>query len=50
MDFTPYERGGRFAWWCDRQQEIFKKMLTGSLFYSDDHVGEEENGSGDVSY
>ncbi|KAJ5369672.1 uncharacterized protein N7496_005764 [Penicillium cataractarum] len=34
IEFTPYERDGRYAWWCDRQQEIFKKMLTGSLFHA----------------
>lgn len=52
MDFTPYERDGRYAWWCDRQQEIFKKMLTGSLFCLDNNVEEheEEDSSGDVIY
>ncbi|KAJ6115183.1 hypothetical protein N7486_000961 [Penicillium sp. IBT 16267x] len=54
MDFTPYERDGRYAWWCDRQQEMFKKMLTGALFQEDqnddiEEEGEEES-SGDENY
>lgn len=54
MDFTPYERDGRYAWWCDRQQEIFKEMLTGSLFraHLDYNVEEpeEEDSSGDENH
>ena len=47
MDFTPYERRGRYAWWCDRQQEVFKNMLAGSLFQEDEdsNTEEEEEGS-----
>ncbi|KAI9368527.1 hypothetical protein BJX61DRAFT_212933 [Aspergillus egyptiacus] len=29
---TPYENGGRYAWWCDSQQATFKKLLTGRVF------------------
>lgn len=54
MDFTPYERHGRYAWWCDRQQEVFRKMLTGSLFREDQDNNteeeEEEENSGDETY
>ncbi|KAL3456397.1 hypothetical protein BJX64DRAFT_41649 [Aspergillus heterothallicus] len=31
---TPYEQGGRFAWWCDRQQETFHEMVTGRVYKS----------------
>ncbi|KAL4785027.1 hypothetical protein BJX76DRAFT_325790 [Aspergillus varians] len=33
---TPYEQGGRHAWWCDRQQQTFKDMLTGRVFHDGD--------------
>ncbi|KAL4916414.1 hypothetical protein BDW62DRAFT_211981 [Aspergillus aurantiobrunneus] len=39
---TPYESGGRHAWWCDCQQETFRKMLTGRVFRGD-------NGKMDIS-
>ncbi|KAL4735936.1 hypothetical protein BDV11DRAFT_194921 [Aspergillus similis] len=29
---TPYESGGRHAWWCDCQQKTFRNMLTGRVF------------------
>ncbi|KAL4757657.1 uncharacterized protein BDW70DRAFT_106785 [Aspergillus foveolatus] len=29
---TPFESGGRHAWWCDCQQKTFKEMLTGRVF------------------
>jgi hypothetical protein len=48
MDFTPYERNGRYAWWCDVQQETFRKMLTGTLFRAHPDSAEEyeeEDGS-----
>ncbi|KAL4995509.1 hypothetical protein BDV10DRAFT_188036 [Aspergillus recurvatus] len=32
MAYTPYESGGRYAWWCDCQQKTFKSMLTGRVF------------------
>ncbi|KAL4990691.1 hypothetical protein BDW68DRAFT_153714 [Aspergillus falconensis] len=32
MAYTPYESGGRHAWWCDRQQKTFRSMLTGRVF------------------
>ncbi|KAL4804665.1 hypothetical protein BDV18DRAFT_142321 [Aspergillus unguis] len=36
---TPYENGGRFAWWCDRQQDMLRDMLTGRVFQkTDDQV------------
>jgi hypothetical protein len=50
VSFMPYEQDGRYAWWCDQQQEIFKKMVTGSLFGEHQHnnaEAEEENSSGD---
>ncbi|KAJ5798288.1 uncharacterized protein N7503_007584 [Penicillium pulvis] len=53
VSFTPYERHGRHAWWCDRQQETFKKMLTGSLFLHEQDSNteeEEEESSGDEDY
>lgn len=43
VNFTPYERRGRYAWWCDRQQETFKKMLTGGLFRKDQDSNTEED-------
>ncbi|KAL2816555.1 hypothetical protein BJX63DRAFT_430248 [Aspergillus granulosus] len=33
---TPYEQGGRFAWWCDRQQETFQEMVTGRVYQGED--------------
>jgi hypothetical protein len=42
VNFTPYERNGRYAWWCDRQQEIFQRMVTGSLFRENQHDDAEE--------
>ncbi|CRG90351.1 hypothetical protein PISL3812_07394 [Talaromyces islandicus] len=41
VEFTPWERNGRYAWWCDRQQELFKKMLTGTLFDKEDRGNRE---------
>lgn len=29
---TPFEANGRYAWWCDRQQETLREMLTGRVF------------------
>ncbi|KAL4949539.1 hypothetical protein BDW69DRAFT_197991 [Aspergillus filifer] len=29
---TPYEQNGRYAWWCDRQQETFRSLLTGRVY------------------
>ncbi|KAJ5639935.1 uncharacterized protein N7484_007797 [Penicillium longicatenatum] len=53
MSFTPYEKHGRYAWWCDRQQDVFKKMLTGFFFKEeqDSNTGEEEEeSSGEENY
>ncbi|KAJ5999276.1 hypothetical protein N7451_007086 [Penicillium sp. IBT 35674x] len=53
MNYTPYERHGRYAWWCDRQQEMLRKMLTGSLFREDQDSNtdeDEEESSGDEDY
>ncbi|KAL2797256.1 hypothetical protein BJX66DRAFT_335159 [Aspergillus keveii] len=36
IDVTPYEQGGRSAWWCDRQQEVFQKMVTGRVYERSD--------------
>ncbi|KAL4862981.1 hypothetical protein BDV12DRAFT_178032 [Aspergillus spectabilis] len=41
---TPYQVNGRYAWWCDRQQETLKKMLTGRIYCSEN--GEEANDEG----
>ncbi|KAL2836996.1 hypothetical protein BJY01DRAFT_238047 [Aspergillus pseudoustus] len=32
VSVTPFESGGRFAWWCDRQQETFQEMVTGRVY------------------
>ncbi|KAL4972520.1 hypothetical protein BDW66DRAFT_144069 [Aspergillus desertorum] len=32
MSYTPYESGGRHAWWCDCQQKTFRSVLTGRVF------------------
>lgn len=42
VNFMPYESNGRYAWWCDRQQEIFQRMVTGSLFRKHQHHHAEE--------
>lgn len=45
VNFTPYEPNGRYAWWCDRQKEIFERMVTGSLFREHHDDAEEEDES-----
>lgn len=47
VNFTPYERNGRYAWWCDRQQEIFERMVTGNLFREHQHDDAEEEDESD---
>lgn len=32
INYTTFQSGGRYAWWCDRHQETFKAMLTGRVF------------------
>ncbi|KAL6230194.1 hypothetical protein BDW75DRAFT_77469 [Aspergillus navahoensis] len=39
MAYTPYESGGRHAWWCDCQQKTFRNMLTGRVFGEIDAAG-----------
>jgi len=39
--------GGRYAWWCDRQQEIFERMVTGNLFREHQHDDAEEEDESD---
>ncbi|KAL4876371.1 hypothetical protein BJY04DRAFT_143231 [Aspergillus karnatakaensis] len=29
---TPYEQNGRYAWWCDKQQDLLKSLLTGQIY------------------
>ncbi|KAL2867702.1 uncharacterized protein BJX67DRAFT_76257 [Aspergillus lucknowensis] len=41
MAVTPYEQGGRHAWWCDCQQEVFRRMVTGRVYSK-----EEKNSAG----
>ncbi|KAL4794331.1 hypothetical protein BDV19DRAFT_197080 [Aspergillus venezuelensis] len=33
---TPFEENGRYAWWCDRQQETFRSLLTGRIYRGGD--------------
>ncbi|KAJ5491711.1 hypothetical protein N7539_003278 [Penicillium diatomitis] len=32
ISWTPYQPPYRFAWWCDKQQDLLHRMLSGALF------------------
>ncbi|KAL3471626.1 hypothetical protein BJX99DRAFT_21844 [Aspergillus californicus] len=48
--YTPRMKGGRYAWWCDCQQEVFKQMITGRVFCEDESNRTDVNVRDDLWY